>query len=413
MTRPLLGAFVVLLLVGRSGLPVGVQLSDLVFPLLAWEVARGGLRLRRSDLWLGLWLFVTAVAALDHPSRTSAVEFAKMAYGPLILVVLREAFFRGFRSLAIRCLVIAAAVVAVLTILSIVGTYLGGTTQNPLLWRHPTRTGLILWRARGLFEVPEMLAELLTVATLLAMAWRSQAAGRLRIWLSVCVAVLLLASALTFSHALVGLSAGLLVMSWKGLPGWGRRLGAVAWSVLFLVIVALSSALPRPANSPSISPFNQHVITTSTVILWNQPWLIEWFHYGMLKGIAVEAFLGSPITGVGLGGFNEVSEAAYRAGSLTSTHAGADPHCELTGRLAETGLMGTLPTLLLWAFWIREGRSARDPYAQAAGVAVLAIIVNGIHVDFMNFRFLWLALAILENAPRTDLEEGPTAQPAI
>ncbi len=410
VTRLLVAAFVSATLLGRSGLPFGIEAPDLIFPLLAGAVAVKGLHTRRGDVGVALFLAGVTAAALANPSRSGALEVVKLLYSAAILLIVREVARRGLRLPIVGAMVVASCAICVLTLVNVAADYIGWSDSTLLVWRHPLRSGFILWRARGAFGVPEMLSEALTVSIPLALAWRSAAQARVRRWLGAGIATMMCVGTLTFSHGIVGAGGSLLWYAWPSLSRWSRRWAVVGWTGTFLAVFLLSSALPRPAGTMPLSPFAAQVVAAQDVAFGGRSWTIEWFHYGALKGLALLAFLGSPWVGIGPGGFNQAAQLAGLEQVLPPIMLAADPHCELTGKLAETGLVGTLPMLVLWAIWIGRARRATDVYARAAGAGILGILVNGVHVDFMTFRFLWLALAILESAP--DSSDGPDTEAA-
>ena len=95
------------------------------------------------------------------------------------------------------------------------------------------------------------------------------------------------------------------------------------------------------------------------------------------------------------------SNAAYDDGRLYSPYQRAEAHSTPFGRLAETGLVGTLPLIALFTalivYALRAARSGPPDnvvaWALAAGCA--GLLVNSVNVDMMNFRFLWFGAGII------------------
>lgn len=111
------------------------------------------------------------------------------------------------------------------------------------------------------------------------------------------------------------------------------------------------------------------------------------------------------------GGVKDLSE-----GRLTRHYRRVPPHCDLTGRLAETGLVGGASLIALWLTWLhgmRAGLFTGPPMERAASAAVIGFLVNSVNADVMNFRFLWLALAWTSwAAARPDPAAAPEASPS-
>jgi hypothetical protein len=124
-------------------------------------------------------------------------------------------------------------------------------------------------------------------------------------------------------------------------------------------------------------------------------------NYFLLKQVAVRTFWRDPLTGAGLGAFHAETERAYRDGLIHAPYRRADPHAELLGRLAETGVVGGLTLLLLWWGIARCGcvLLCGDPTSAWASSAILAglfgVLINSLNADVMNFRFLWVGVGLL------------------
>jgi len=122
--------------------------------------------------------------------------------------------------------------------------------------------------------------------------------------------------------------------------------------------------------------------------------------YLLLKRIAWRAFRHAPWTGIGLGAFQRETERAYREGTLPFNYRTMDPHSMLLGRLAETGIVGGISLALLWVGVLVIALSGVPAAAgtwwhRAALCGALGLLINSVNVDIMNFRFLWLGLAVV------------------
>jgi hypothetical protein len=133
--------------------------------------------------------------------------------------------------------------------------------------------------------------------------------------------------------------------------------------------------------------------------------------YFRLKEIAWDAFTAHPLTGAGLDQFHVLTAAAYADGRLPSHYQTTDPHSTFLGRLAETGLAGTIPLIALWIgifITARELMRRRiDPViALALFAAMCGILVDTMNADVMNFRFLWVALGLLRGLAGVPADEA-------
>ena len=274
-----------------------------------------------------------------------------------------------------------------------------------------------LFRVQGMFHSHEMYGDYLTLSIplLIGLSLEAQGAWIRRIGLGLSLAALLG----TISRAWVG---SFLAVWFFLRERWNRgllkalRIGlGILTVILFLGIGVVSTFAIREwkmgtgwnsdiGPAPYVYAFRDPKRGTPRLTLDVS---YNWMSYHLLKEIALRAFLEKPITGIGLGLFEEATEQAYRQGKIHSAYRRMAPHCSLLGRLAETGLVGGAGLLLLWIGIVgcglsavhRAGPSAWLERALVAGF--LGLFINSFHVDIMNFRFFWIGLGLLVGSCRS------------
>lgn len=122
--------------------------------------------------------------------------------------------------------------------------------------------------------------------------------------------------------------------------------------------------------------------------------------YWVLKGLAFDVFHAHPWSGIGVGRFHTATSQAFDAGRLNGPYRAIDPHCTLLGAMAEAGLWGGLSVVALFVAAVGLARSAarRSPDRWLVGAVTAGLVgvaVNSINADVLNFRFVWIALAVL------------------
>ena len=412
--------YVCLLPVGWSPWPAQIQWADLVFvglgaTMLAARAHRRRFTLHALDLLVLLYLAASLASFRRSPDvARSGVELAKQAY--LVLVYGVFSALAGERGLAAAILSWFAGMAAVLAGLGLLAlaTYAAG-----LPWFSPLLTVGVLpgvgdaVRITGPLLSPGFFCNYLTMALPVLIAQvLSRHRGTARAWLRLLIVAA--AAAGTMTYSIVG-------FLWAGLAGvwraWGATRGArllraaaacgcVALLLAGNLLVAVSirelrwavdanPGIPAERSEYSFQPEGAGARRLTLGVSYNP------ISYLLLKQVAVRALMREPLTGTGLGSFHADTERAYGLGALQAHYRRSDPHAELLGRLAETGLLGGLTLLLLWwgIAWCGWQLVRATPASVWVPRAILAgclgILVNSLNADVMNFRFLWVGLGLL------------------
>lgn len=147
--------------------------------------------------------------------------------------------------------------------------------------------------------------------------------------------------------------------------------------IIFTLILAYSPIL-QYRFSPRVLLSSQS--TSARPLLWSAGW---------------RAILQSPLTGLGLGGF-EKDFAKFQLPASIGTHA--SPHNFFLGMWVETGLMGIAFAICLFIFLIFNFIQSRTSQGLALSLFLLAFFLQGM-VDVAYFRndlslVFWLSLAL-------------------
>jgi hypothetical protein len=401
MTSWLAVLYVVLLPLGRAGLPLNAQWGDFVLPLLALSVAGGRPSRWRAlpDRPLAAYLLVTLVSAgLSSEPFLGFTQLFKQTSVVLIFLVFRQLLDEP--PMLRRLIAAFSASVAAVTLLSILVLFFNAPAGIPAAWVGASDVlpffGLVK-RLRGTFITPEMLGNALVVAFVLALALRVSSTPRSRgVWTTIA-AILVAGEFLTFSHSVAGFAVATAIFTTGTV---GSRAGRVAlWSAALVVVAAVNAASfvePGPlSNDYGVGPVSYEVMGVKIEGELN--------HYAALKQVAWAAFLDHPFKGIGPGRFPTETERGFHDGRLNARYRSKVAQCDLLGRLAETGFFGGLSLVVVWMAWLRRGATAQNRSAlnRAAFAAVAGLLVNSLNADVMNFRFLWLAVAWME-APGKD-----------
>lgn len=415
MIGVLAAAYIVLIPLARPYLPANLHIADLLFPLLAIATLRrhrGPWQLRPLDYAVIAYLLALLPSFLvTDDVRASGFELVKRLYLAAVYAVF-AIYFRseGYR-VAFKAIVYGAVTVCAFGLAAAAVYFLAHASApgfgEPMLMPY-IGTVYRLWL---LTETPAMLANYLTFALpFLLTAWCAGLLGR-RAWIGSLGSAATVAT-LTFSHSLAGFATAGLVAVWPLTRGRHARALRAAGTVATIVLILLLNAMlvatirrvdwrtgfddsaPRP-STPYEFQRDEGARRVSLQVSYN-PW-----NYYLLKETAWRGFLERPWTGVGLGRFRILTARASDEGRMPESYRNADPHSTLLGALAETGVAGALAIVGVFVLAVSPRRqsdgSPASWFVVASQAAVIGLAVNSLNADVMNFRFLWVGLAVLRN----------------
>jgi hypothetical protein len=415
--RVLVPFYAVLMPIAWPTLPGNVRISDILFPVIAFQVLRGH---REHRPWRALDYCVAAYVLSAVPSMfvsdsvaASGLAFAKRLYLACAYLVFSIYFTRDGFERTIQALIRTAAGLSVLGVAAVfaysaVGVempWLGSPQALPYF-------GTVL-RVRGATDGPEMFGNYLTLVIpfVLLAGVAGLERGRRQV---IEIALIVVAMILTFGHAGAGFGVAAVAALWPLLRGrsWFPVRAALAAAAVLIVVVV---------NAMLIFAIRRVDVTTGTDASVSVPAYVQAIQdadgaerltldvaynpmgYFLLKKVALAAFMEQPVTGIGLGRFHSATEQAYRDGRLNERFRAIDPHSTPFGALAESGLPGLAAVAALFGVvLLHPGGDASLParrwIAVASWAAVLGLAVNSLNVDVMNFRFLWVVLAAQRSA---------------
>lgn len=409
-------------------LPLNIRLADLLFfPLVGLLIQdpRPGSdqvpRLRSGQApgarpGLGLLDFLVAAYLVGSlPSlfattdlRSSLIELLRHGYVVAIYGAVAVAVYRGHVTAVMTGMAAGAVGLASLGVV-FAAAYLVQPFDLPAMgavMKLPY-AGPVL-RLHALTATPAMLACLLTIAVPFAIvnAIRAPRSRPRALWTAASL-VMAVAAVLTASPVLAGFAVAALIAMWPLLQRRRALRRAAVLAVGTLVILAnlsVVASIRRVAvNASEVVVADSadyfHAIDEGQLQIGPVRVVYEVMSYFRIKEVAWDAFRAHPLAGVGLDRFHEVTERAYGEGRLPARYRAIDPHSAMLGRLAETGIAGGITLALLWAGILVIGaRAMREPGAwpaRAAVAGVAGLLVAGINIDIMNFRFFWAALGLL------------------
>jgi hypothetical protein len=385
-------------------LPYTAHLADLIFVPLAIAVLLlpgTWLSWQWADLAVGAYLLGAVPAILVSPDqRHSAIELLRELYLAIIYVVFALAARRGFARTIGDSLAIGGTLLSIAGLVFIAAQRFGSASW-PLMGEVMSLPYLgATVRLRALTDSEAMLACVLTASIPFAIArWRSD---RAPYWIA-ATALMLIAAAFTFSHAIAGLAVATLIASWPLLPNRAMRRLAVAGVILvviafnFAATVSIRSLIYGNTSYADSTQYHYGIGERSTQI-GSATVTYTVMSYARLKQVAWRTFVASPLTGIGLDQFPSATLRAHNEGTLPLIYSEVDPHSTVLGRMAECGAIGGFTLLTLWVAWVglaRSGMREGSGIGVPAAAVVAGLIVSSLNADIMNFRFLWVVAGLL------------------
>ena len=413
MQRWLLLVFLTTIAIDWPQLPVNIRATDVAFVAAAIAVVANTRswtrpRLQFLDIAIVIYLAGSLLSVVFSPEpRVSAVELIRHIYVAVIYVVIAIAVGQGLAHTIGTGLALSGGVLAVL---GLAAAALHTITGYGIAELTPVMTLPYVGetvRVSALTATPAMFALVLTVSAPFAMRHPAITGSHAR---TVVAAIVLgLAAAWTFSHSIAGIAVAMLVVFWNSwLSNRVLRYAAVAAAIA--IVLAFNFAATVAIRSVGTTPFRddsvfQYGVDRGRTEIAGVNVEYQTMSYFRIKQVALDAFLSRPLFGIGLDRFHTITEEAYQQQRLTESYRAIDPHSTFIGRLAEAGLIGLITLAVLWIAIARETahlwwmRAQYEWLAVAAVAAVAGTFVNTMNADVMNFRFLWVVLAVVRALP--------------
>ncbi len=386
-----------------------VRLSDVLFVLVVCALLLAG-RVRRRplqrDVVAGAVAVVLAMAAVAIAGKGphAAPEVARTAYSMLVLVVLAHVRLSdGERRGLVDVWLLTTLGLAAAALATYVGVVAFGLTPNRLAKGGSDALGASIVRVSGGMH-PTTFAIYLTLGVALAVHRGATGAGRLARHATSAIVLLLVACALTFSRAIAGVPIALAVLACRDHAGdWLRRWrhALVATAAVFVLAVAVTTLWPLTPLSPQA----ERVAGIGVNSTHNAYPL---HHLG-----AVRMFAAHPVAGVGPGAFGAhfcaYTSAAERGRTTPPLRCDVewDPHSLWLGAAAHGGLILLGGWLALYVVLLRRltASAGRRSLVAVAVAALVALIVDGAHVDWSHVKFVWAFLGLALGSAGTDQRE--------
>ena len=323
------------------------------------------------------------MSALLHPNKGPILEMLGLVYLYGVYLLSRWSLQHIKPGYLQRSIDVLSVLLIVISLLSFSLPVLGGINYGYLAERKWIPFMGWVPRISGFTVSPNMWFYTLFFTALLQMRRGSATKGQL---FQKKVLVLLLGiMVFTFSKSVVS-SFGIVLLCFST-NRWLKWIGGLAIMVFLLlchwIIIpqGQSNARANYFSTGDCRPIGKIELCTTTNI--------------HLKRMALRAFQDSYGLGVGGGQFMEYVETQQKAGNYPPDIPAYEPHSSYFGALAETGITGVIVLVIVVVSLVRHTKAKHKHKWFLASLAFICFIgVEAWVVDVLNFRMLWLALAM-------------------
>lgn len=380
-----------------------VVAADVCFVMLVSLAALAGAWRRPSTRLLVVAalppLATVAIAMLAKaPVQPSLMEIARTGYSMAILVALASlALSRERLRLAARAWTLTAVVVCVIGLAAFAGVVFLGVPPNELARPNSANLGPGVIRIAGVLGTNALTLYLLVSSAFAATLAASGQSLRERRSGTAALVFFGFTSLAATSRGAVGFMFAIALLAWRDdlAPLWlSRRRVAIGLAATLLLVVAV------PATLWGVFPVTlQRDPEAGVSLAWNRrPNAYRVLHTAGLRMLSAH-----PLFGVGPGSFGmrladfTTAEERNRAWPSIDPRLGWVPHSTWIGLAAEGGLLllsaWSALFLWLWRALLAKGTVPND-VAPYLGLALLGLVVNGLHVDLLHLKFVWAGLAL-------------------
>lgn len=361
----------------------------------------------RLDLLALAVLPVIAVAASAVQSGGGFEHVVRLAYSMLVLVTLAHLRIEREVLPSLSHVWIGVAVsVTLLGAVFLFGAIVSGSRPSGLT----ESVGTLFPRLSSVLKANALVPYLgLTIAVAAFLAGREGADTRRRRVLLALWGFLALAACFAFSRGIAGMWITIALLAAVGgmrLGVWGR---CWRWTVLIAVLAVFAAgAVSIWAVLPSETEARRAPLSS-----WHADFERK-SAYLILNTAAYRMWRDHPWLGVGPAEFGrhltDATTPSERAGAWPQLVQGRDwdPHSMWAGWAARTGTLGVATLLGLFMWILRDLWNARHSlplsFPGTAAAALVGVIVNGLHVDLLHLKYIWvyLGLALSQTAQDPD-----------
>jgi O-antigen ligase len=255
-----------------------------------------------------------------------------------------------------------------------------------------------LYRLRGPTVFPSMLISLLSLLLVFVMGIFGHSKIK-KNNLAIILILLFVCAVLTLSKSILLVALCIVVFLLKR-AGILNKATFIITAVFFTLLITFFThvIIMKAGSAEEQTVLASHFTSDKVLYEFNGYQVLE-TGYLTLKRVEIKMAAEHPFFGVGTGNFNKRIHIYKQQGLFPKKFSDFDPHCTYLGALVENGIFAAIALLAIIFYIFRNFLKREDLLTNSILLAFflifLVFIIDGISTDILNFRHLWVFLAMV------------------
>jgi hypothetical protein len=254
-----------------------------------------------------------------------------------------------------------------------------------------------LYRLRGPTVFPSMLISLLSLLLVFVLGIFGHSKIR-KSNLAIIFILLFVCAILTLSKSILLIALCVTIFLLKRIRILNKATFIITALLFTLLITFFTHVIIMKAGSAEEQTVLASHFTSDKVLYETHGYQVLETGYLTLKSVEIKMATEHPFFGVGTGNFNKRIHIYKQQGLFPKKFSDFDPHCTYLGALVENGIFAAIALLTIFIYIFRNFVKRQDLLTNSILLSFFLIflifLIDGISTDILNFRHLWVFLAL-------------------
>jgi O-antigen ligase len=254
-----------------------------------------------------------------------------------------------------------------------------------------------LYRLRGPTVFPSMLISLLSLLLVFVMGIFGHSKIK-KSRLAIIFLLLFVCALLTLSKSILLVALCIVVFLLKRIGSLNKATFIITALFFTLLISFFTHVIVMKAGSAEEQTVLASHFTSDKVLYEFNGYQVLETGYLTLKRVEIKMAAEHPFFGVGTGNFNKRIHIYKQQGLFPKKFSDFDPHCTYLGALVENGIFAAIALLAIFFYIVSTFVKRKDLLTNSILLSFflifLVFLIDGISTDILNFRHLWVFLAL-------------------